>query len=276
MNIATDRLALVTGGASGFGLATAKALADRGARVVIADVDDGRLQEAARVDPRLRPVAFDVTKGSDVSEGVRSAREVLGGLDTVILCAGVIQMKALADLTEDEWDLSLDVNLKGAFLVSQAAAPPLKESGRGRIVAIGSDAARRGYAWLEAYCASKFGLMGLCESLAVELAPFRVTVNCVLPASCPTSGMGQTLLRLKAEVTKRSEEEVLASIASSFPLGRYVEKSDVVNAILYFVSEEAGFLTGVSLDIDGGEHLGYTPGLDQPQDRSDVEETGAT
>jgi hypothetical protein len=79
--------------------------------------------------------------------------------------------------------------------------------------------------------------------------------------------MGQMLLKLKAEVTGRSEQEVLTSIASSFPLGRYVDEADVVSGILYFISEHAGFLTGVSLDIDGGEHLGYTPGLDQPQDR---------
>jgi meso-butanediol dehydrogenase / (S,S)-butanediol dehydrogenase / diacetyl reductase len=271
MNIARDRRVLVTGGASGFGLGTAKALADRGARVVISDVDEARLREAAEADPRLRPVAFDVRKPSAVAVGVAAAVEVLGGLDTLLISAGVIHVKPLDEVTEADWDLTLDVNLKGAFLVSQAAVPALRESGRGRIVAVASDAARRGYPWLEAYVASKFGLVGLCESLAVELAPARVTVNCVLPASCPTTGMGQMLLKLKSEITGRTEQEVLASIATSFPLGRYVEEADVVNAILYFVSEDAGFLTGVSLDIDGGEHLGYTPGLDQPQDR---EETG--
>jgi meso-butanediol dehydrogenase/(S,S)-butanediol dehydrogenase/diacetyl reductase len=279
VNLAPGRLALVTGGASGFGLATARALADRGASVVIADVVEDKLKEAANADPRLIPVAFDVTDAAAVAEGVASARAALRGLDTLVLCAGVIHVKPLDEVTERDWDLTLDENHKRAFLVSQAAAPALRESGRGRIVAIASDAARRGYAWYTAYCASKFGLVGLCESLAIELAPARVTVNCVLPASCPTTGMGQMLVRLKSKVTKRSEEEVLASIASSFPLGRYVDEADVVNAILYFVSDDASFLTGVSLDIDGGEHLGYTPGLDQPQDRPDrqeLEEAGTT
>jgi meso-butanediol dehydrogenase/(S,S)-butanediol dehydrogenase/diacetyl reductase len=268
MGIAPGRRALVTGGASGFGLATARALADREAEVVIADVDRGMLDRAVEEDPRLRAVALDVTDAAAVAEVVASARETLGGLDTAILCAGVIHVKPLDDVTEANWDLTLDVNLKGAFLVSQAAAPALGESGRGRIVAIASDAARRGYPWLQAYCASKFGLIGLCESLAIELAPTSVTVNAVCPASCPTTGMGQALLRLKAEVTGRSEEQVLASIARSFPLGRYVHEDDVVNAILYFVSDEASFVTGVSLDIDGGEHLGYTPGLDRPDPES--------
>jgi meso-butanediol dehydrogenase/(S,S)-butanediol dehydrogenase/diacetyl reductase len=274
MNIAGGRRALVTGGASGFGLGIARALANHGAGVVIADVDEGRLSEATHADPRLESVAFDVTKPKAVSEGVHAAQELLGGIDSLVLCAGVIHVKPIEELSEAEWDLTLDVNLKGAFLVSQAAIPGLRESGRGRIVAIASDAARRGYPFLEAYCASKFGLVGLCESLAVELAPSQVTVNCVLPGSCPTTGMGQMLLRLKAERTKRSEEEVLASIAGSFPLGRYVEEADVVSAIMYFLSEDASFLTGVSLDIDGGEHLGYTPGLDQPQDRAERERTG--
>jgi meso-butanediol dehydrogenase/(S,S)-butanediol dehydrogenase/diacetyl reductase len=269
VNIAPDRLALVTGGASGFGLATARALADRGATVVISDVDEDRLHHAAADDGRLQRVAFDVRDPEAVAEGVGLARERMGGLDTLVICAGVIHVKPLDDVTEADWDLTLDVNLKGAFFVTQAAAPALRESGRGRVVAIASDAARRGYPWLEAYVASKFGLVGLCESMAVELAPSKTTVNCVLPASCPTTGMGQMLLKLKAEVTGRTEQEVLESIASSFPLGRYVEEADVVSAILYFVSEDAGFLTGVSLDIDGGEHLGYTPGLDQPQDRSE-------
>jgi meso-butanediol dehydrogenase/(S,S)-butanediol dehydrogenase/diacetyl reductase len=271
MNVAPDRRVLVTGGASGFGLGTAKALADHGAQVVISDVDEARLREAADADGRLTPVAFDVRKPDEVARGVASAQEALGGLDTLVICAGVIHVKPLDDVTEADWDLTLDVNLKGAFLVSQAAAPALRESGRGRIVAVASDAARRGYPWLEAYVASKFGLVGLCESMAVELAPARVTVNCVLPASCPTTGMGQMLLKLKSEVTGRTEQEVLASIASSFPLGRYGAVADGVNAILYLRSVDAAFLTGVSLDIDGGEHLGYTPGLDQPQDR---EETG--
>jgi meso-butanediol dehydrogenase / (S,S)-butanediol dehydrogenase / diacetyl reductase len=268
MGVAPDRRALVTGGASGFGLATARALADRGAAVVIADVDQKTLDRAVETDPRLTAVAFDVTDAGAVAQGVAASRELLGGLDTLVLCAGVIHVKPLDEVAEADWDLTLNVNLKGAFLVSQAAAPALRSSGRGRIVAVASDAARRGYPWLEAYCASKFGLVGLCESLAIELAPAGVTVNSVCPASCPTTGMGQMLLKLKAEVTGRTEEQVLSSIARSFPVGRYVHEDDVVNAIVYFLSDEAAFVTGVSLDIDGGEHLGYTPGLDQPDPAS--------
>ena len=260
MTIAPDRKALVTGGASGFGLAVARKLADQGARVAIADLDETRLEAAARDDGRLVPVALDVTDKASAEAGISRAVSELGGLDTLVSCAGVIHVKPLDEVTESDWDLTLDVNLKGAFLVSQAAAPSLKSSGRGRIVAIASDAARRGYPWLQAYCASKFGLVGLCESLAVELAQHQVTVNCVCPAACPTTGMGQGLLAWKAELTGKSDEEVLASIAAAHPLGRYATEDDIASAVLYFVSDEGAFLTGVSIDVDGGEHLGFIPG----------------
>jgi meso-butanediol dehydrogenase / (S,S)-butanediol dehydrogenase / diacetyl reductase len=260
LGIGSQRKALVTGGASGFGFAVARALADQGARVVIADVNADQLESAQANDSRLVAKQLDVTHTEAVRDAVAQAEKELGGIDTLVTCAGVIHVKPLADVTEADWDRTLDVNLKGTFLVSQAAAPALRASGRGRIVAIASDAARRGYPWIQAYCASKFGLVGLCESLAVELAADQVTVNCVCPCACPTTGMGQGLTAWKVEVTGKSEEEVLASIAASQPLGRYAREDDVVAAILFFLSDEASFLTGVSLDVDGGEHLGYIPG----------------
>lgn len=260
MAIASDRKALVTGGASGFGFAVARSLAGHGAQVIIADVNEAQLERAAKDDPRLMPIQLDVTNAAEIRRGVAKAVQALDGLDTVVSCAGVIRVKPLDEVTEADWDLTLDVNLKGAFLVSQAAAPALRASRRGRIVAIASDAARRGYPWIQAYCASKFGLVGLCESLAIELAADGVTVNCVCPGACPTTGMGKGLTAWKAETSGKTEEEVLASIAATFPLGRYVYEEDVVAAILYFISEEASFITGVALDVDGGEHLGFIPG----------------
>lgn len=256
----SERRAFVTGGGSGFGLAAALALLARGARVAVADVDRAGLERARARDPRLATIELDVTDAGAVREAVARARDELGGLDTVLACAGVIHVKPLDEVSEADWDRTLAVNLKGTFLVCQAAAPALRASGRGRIVAIASDAGRRGYPWIQAYCASKFGLVGLCQSLAAELAPDRVTVNCVCPSACPTTGMGQELTTRKAEVTGASEEEVLAAIASSQPLGRPAGEDDVVEAALFFLSDEASFLTGVALDVDGGGQLGRLPG----------------
>jgi NAD(P)-dependent dehydrogenase (short-subunit alcohol dehydrogenase family) len=259
--IATDRKALVTGGGAGFGLAIARHLLDNGAQVAIADIDERRL-EAARADlgDRTLAIRVDVRDEASVRAAVTQAADSFGGLDTVVNCAGVIHIKPLEDVASADWDQTLGVNLKGAFLVSQASAPLLRASGRGRIVSISSDAGKRGYAWIQAYCASKFGLIGLTESLAVELATDQTTVNCVCPVGCPTTEMGKEILDWKVEQTGKPPNEILAIAAGTNPLGRNATEDDVAEAVMFFISEEASFLTGTALDVDGGAHLGFLPG----------------
>jgi NAD(P)-dependent dehydrogenase (short-subunit alcohol dehydrogenase family) len=261
VELAPDRIALVTGGAAGFGLATARLLRRHGARVTLVDLDAGRLERAAaELGDDVLPIAADVTSPDAMTDAVQRCVDRFGGLDTLVVSAGVIHVKDLADVTESDWDRTLDVNLKGAFLTMQAAAPALVASGRGRVVAIGSDASKRGVGGITAYCASKFGLIGLVESVAAELAPRNVTVNCVCPVGCPTTEMGRALADWKARHTGHSVEEVVAAAARTNPLGRNATEDDVAQAILYFVSEAGAFLTGVALDVDGGASLGAIPG----------------
>ena len=156
-------------------------------------------------------------------------------------------------LSEADWDLTLDVNLKGAFLCCQAAAPALTASGRGRIVTISLDAGHRGFPSLHADRASKFGLIGLTESLAGELAP-KVTVNSVCPVGVASTGMGQHVLSWKVG-TGRTPDEILAGVARGLPLGRGATETDIADAVLFFISEAASFITGVALDVDGGSTL---------------------
>jgi meso-butanediol dehydrogenase/(S,S)-butanediol dehydrogenase/diacetyl reductase len=261
VTVAGDRKALVTGGGSGFGLEIARRLVGAQAQVAILDVDRDRLAHAAEQLGRgVLTLDADVRSPEAVKEAVGRAASDLGGLDTLVNSAGVIHIKPLEEVTEPEWDLTLDVNLKGAFLMAQAAARHLRASGRGRIVSIASDAGKRGFAWIQAYSASKFGLVGLTESLAVELAPDQVTVNCVCPVGCPTTEMGQGVLAWKVQTTGRSSEEVTAAAARTNPLGRNATEADVAEAVLWFVSDEAAFVTGVALDVDGGAHLGFMPG----------------
>ena len=165
------------------------------------------------------------------------------------------------EVTEADWDLTLDVNLKGAFFAIQAASKYLIDSGRGRIVAISSDAGKRGYSQVQAYCASKFGLIGLIESCAIELAPTQVTVNCVCPVGVPTTGMGQQVANWKSQTGNISVAQVKSAAAAAFPLGRNPTETDVTKTIAFFISDEAAFLTGCALDVDGGAHLGYMPGV---------------
>jgi NAD(P)-dependent dehydrogenase (short-subunit alcohol dehydrogenase family) len=164
-------------------------------------------------------------------------------------------------VTEADWDLTLDVNLKGAFLAMQAAAPHIADAGtRGRIVAISSDAGKRGFGSIAAYSASKFGLIGLVESVAVELAPSGATVNAVCPVGAPGTGMGRQVLDMKVRATGAAPEAIVAAAARTNPLGRNATEADVAAAIEFFLTDEAAFLTGNALDVDGGAHLGFLPG----------------
>jgi meso-butanediol dehydrogenase/(S,S)-butanediol dehydrogenase/diacetyl reductase len=251
------RKALITGGASGFGLHVARRLADDGASVALLDVDAARLEAAAAgIGSSAIALSADVRSPASVTAAVDECVAAFGGLDTLVLSAGVIHVKPLAEVTEEDWDRTLEVNLKGAFLTAQAVAPALRASGRGRIVAISSDAGRRGFTMTHAYCASKFGLIGLIEALAAELAPDQVTANCVCPVGCPTTGMGEELLAQKVSDSGASPEEIMRRTARGNPLGRNASEDDVAQAVLFFVSDAAAFLTGVALDVDGGAHLG--------------------
>lgn len=263
MTLATGRRALITGGASGFGLETARRLAAAGAQVALADSSTVALEAAvAELGPDVLAIPCDVRSPARVAGAVEMAVARFGGLDTLVVSAGVIHIKPLADVSEQDWDLTLDVNLKGAFLSMQAAAAHLVAAGpgRGRIVAISSDAGRRGFAWIAAYTASKFGLVGLVESVAVELAPQGVTVNAVCPVGAPDTGMGRQVLDWKMQATGKDAGEIQAAAARTNPLGRNATPGDVAAAVLWFLDDTASFITGVALDVDGGAHLGFLPG----------------
>lgn len=256
----TPRRVLITGGASGFGKHIAGTLKAAGDEVAIGDIDEGHV---ARTSQELDVAGFvvDVRIRGQVESLVAEAAATMGGLDALVVSAGVFQMGPLDEITEEVWDRVLDVNLKGAFLTAQAAAPHLRSSGRGRIVLIGSDCGRRGFAGQAAYVASKFGLNGLGEALAAELAGDRVTVNTVCPVGCPTTGMGQEVLDRKIAANHRSAEEIMAAAALTNPVGRNATETDITRAVQFLLDEASDFLTGLSLDIDGGAHLGSVPGL---------------
>jgi NAD(P)-dependent dehydrogenase (short-subunit alcohol dehydrogenase family) len=261
VSVAPGRTAVVTGAGSGIGLQAARQLAAEGCLVGLVDLDGERLDAAVEELGADRALALeaDVTSPPAVRHAIDTAEERFGGLDTLVVSAGIIHIKPLAEVSERDWDRTLDVNLKGAFLTCQAAAPALTASCRGRVVTIASDAGRRGFAQLHAYCASKFGLVGLTEVLAAELAP-HVTVNCVCPVGVPTTGMGQQVLSWKQSTTGTDPEGIKAATARGNPLGRNASEADVANAILFFVSDAADFLTGVVIDVDGGAKLSAIPG----------------
>ena len=262
MKVAQDRKALVTGGASGFGREIARTLKAAGAAVAVVDLNAQSAEEtAAELGAGALGIGADVRSAADVRAAVDRTVEAFGGLDTLIVSAGIFHMADFEEVTEEDWDRTLDVNLKGAFLATQAAMPHLRASGRGRVVMISSDAGKRGFAAIAPYTASKFGLNGLMESVAAEVAADNVTVNTLCPVGCPTTGMGQEVLAEKIKLTGDTPETIMARAAATNPLGRNVLESDVADAVLFLVSEHSSFITGVALDVDGGASLGSVPGV---------------
>jgi NAD(P)-dependent dehydrogenase (short-subunit alcohol dehydrogenase family) len=263
MQIAEGRRALITGGASGFGLEIATRLSAAGAQVAVLDIDGANAQQAAAaLGAGAIGLAADVRSMEQMRAAAAQCAERFGGLDTVVMSAGVFHMGPLDEITEADWSRVIGVNLTGCFTTAQATMPLLSASGRGRMVTIGSDGGRRGYPLQLAYTASKFGVVGLTESLAAEFAADNVTVNCVCPVGCPTTEMGQQVLKRKLEGGSRTADDVIRAAAATNPLGRNATEADVAEATLFFVSESASFLTGVALDVDGGASLGAVPGVE--------------
>jgi len=252
-----DRRALVTGGASGLGLGTARRLLEIGARVAIADLPAAL--ERLAVDDKLRftAIPIDVTDDASVAACVAAAAKALGGLDTLVNSAGVFQFRALEEISTAEWDRILDVNLRGTFLVMREAMPHLKASGRGRVVNISSDAGKTGFPLLGAYCASNFGVVGLTQAVAVEAAPHGVRINAVCPGTVAETAMGKVVIEQKIELGYgRTPDEVVRRGAESFPLRRVGAVADVVDAIMFLISESSSWITGESINIDGGSLAG--------------------
>lgn len=254
--IAPGRRALITGGASGFGFGVAERLLMAGASVAIADVDARAVQDAATHLPGALPIEMDVTDRASVVRGIGQVVDSFGGLDTLVNSAGVFEFRAFEEIPEREWDWILGVNLKGVFLSCQAAMPHLRASGRGRIVNLSSDAGKKGYALISAYVASKFGVVGLTEALAAEFGPFGVTVNAVCPSTVSDTRMGQKVLQQKVELFGKPAPQVLDEGASSYPLRRLGTVADVADTILFLISESAGWISGESINIDGGNLSG--------------------
>jgi NAD(P)-dependent dehydrogenase (short-subunit alcohol dehydrogenase family) len=256
-SFAPDRKALVTGGANGIGLGVARALRAAGAKVAIADLPAALERMEADGKRAFVPVPMDVTDDASVVTGVVAAATALGGLDTLVNSAGIFQFRAIEGITTLEWDRIIDVNLKGTFLAMREAMPHLKASKRGRVVNISSDAGKRGFALLGAYCASKFGVVGLTQAVGAEVAPDGVRVNAVCPGSVSETGMGRVVIEQKIALGHgASADEVMQRGAASFPLRRVGTVEDVVSAVMFLVSENANWITGESINIDGGSLAG--------------------
>ena len=247
MNRLSGKTALITGAASGFGAEMARHFAAQGARVLIADIQEGPAREVASgIGAQAVALRCDVTVRADVDAAVARARSQFGRLDIVVNNAGwTHRNKPLLEVSEAEFDRVYDINVKSIFHMTQAVVPLMREQGGGVILNIGSTAGIRPRPGLTWYNGSKGAVNLLSKSMAVELAPMKIRVNCIAPV------IGHTAL-LESFMGVPDTPENRAKFISTIPLGRMSEPGDVARAAVFLASDEAAFITGVEFPVDGG------------------------
>ncbi len=243
-----DRTVLVTGGGRGVGRAIALRFAAAGERVLAVGRDRGVLEEVAReASGTVEVEQCDVTD----EESVAALFEHAGQVDVLVNNAGVSTSAPLARTSLEEWSHQLAVNATGAFLCTRAALPGMAERGHGTIVTVASTAGLVGYRYTAGYTASKHAAVGLMRAVATELAGTGVTANAVCPAFVDTEMTRRSAARI-SQTTGRSEEEALAALAGTSPLGRLLQPDEVAVAVEFLASEEAAAINGQTIVIDGG------------------------
>jgi 3-oxoacyl-[acyl-carrier protein] reductase len=240
-----DRVAIVTGGARGIGKAIALTFLREGAKVAIIDSDKERLELLKKeIDPKNKGVMVipcDITKSSEVNGMVNQIHKKFGRIDVLVNNAGIIRRGTIETVTEEDWDRVIEVNLKGTFNCCKAVAGIMKQQGYGKMINVSSIAGKMGdITSAPGYGPSKAGVDALTKTLARQLAPYGINVNGVAPHAIETE--------MSAQWSEERRKEIVASI----PLGRFGKPEDVANAVLFLASEEASFITGEILDVNGG------------------------
>jgi NAD(P)-dependent dehydrogenase (short-subunit alcohol dehydrogenase family) len=255
-----DSVVIVTGAASGMGRDCALEFAKRGANVVISDVRNDPLLETSReiesLGAHYLSMKVDVISNYDVERMVQETLKKFGKIDVLINNAGAYRYGNVVDLNEKDWDFVMDVNVKGIFLCSRAVARQMIKQGRGKIINVSSIAGKTAYAGDSVYCASKFAVIGFTQSLALELARYRINVNAV----CPGIIFGTDLQEkpggfVEADMWKTGitdPEEMKKTKESWVPLGRAGRPEDVTKLVLFLASEDSDYITGQAINVDGG------------------------
>lgn len=244
----TNRVAVVTGSGStrGFGRAAALMLAGQGCDIVSADINATGVEETAKMARELGRkaigVAVDVSDPESVKNLMKKTVDTFGKIDILLNVAGISQQKSTLDLTLEDWNRMISINLGGVFFCIQAALPYMKEKGYGRIVNVSSIAAKNGGGVFAGsnYIAAKSGVIGLTRAIGKEMAPFGISTNCVAPGPSNTDLV----------------DTDFTPLAKSIPAGRIANQADIAAALTFLASEEAGYITGVTINVNGGFYMG--------------------
>jgi len=243
------KVALITGGRQGMGKSHALLLAKSGAKVVVSDISqedcEKVVKEIEKSGGEAIAIKCDVSKKTEVDDMVKKTIAKWGKIDILVNNAGICQFKPFLELTEEEWDKTLNINLKGYFLCAQAAAKEMVKQKSGVIVNIASIAMGQvgiGIPYIVHYCASKGGIVAMAEALAAELAPFNIRVNTIAPGGIDTP----------MAAAAKTDPETLEKSLSRIPMHRFGQPQEVSNAVLFLASDESSYITGATLVVDGG------------------------
>jgi 3-oxoacyl-[acyl-carrier protein] reductase len=230
---------LVTGGAQGIGYEIARYFVDAGARVSVLDRDAAQLKQAWDGRDGVRQVALDVVDSAAVDEAVEGIVAWAGGIDVAVNNAGITRDAVVWKLTDEQWKAVLDVHLGGTFAVTRAVIPHMRAAGSGRIVNVTSYTGMHGNVGQANYAAAKGGIIGFTKSVAKEVARFGITVNAISPNA-------------STAMVAAIPPERLAEMTATVPLGRFAEPAEMAPAIGFLASEQAAYVTGIVLPVDGG------------------------
>ena len=238
-----EKVALITGGANGIGLATVLRFAKEGAKIIMWDVSEGGKDVVENLNKEGHEAIFkkvSVTNLHEVQNAVAEAHAHFGRIDILINNAGITRDRTLLRMSKQEWDDVIAVNLTGVFNCTQAVAPIMKEQNYGRIVSASSNVAIRGNFGQTNYVATKSAIIGMTKVWAMELGRYGITANCIAPGFIQTA------------MTDLMPEEVRKQTIPHIPLGKWGVPDDIANGYLYLASDEASFVSGICLTIDGG------------------------
>lgn len=243
-----DRSVIVTGGSKGIGKGIAKVFAAQGAKIMIAARGEKEavqaVEELVKTGAVAEYILCDVSDEEQVVAMVTKTAERFGGVDILCANAGVFPQKKIIELTSDDWDMVMAVNLKSSFLCVKACIPYFEKAGKGRVVLTSSITGPvTGYPGWSHYGASKSGQLGFLKTAAMELSKYNTTINAVMPGNIITEGL------------EGLGQEYLDTMAASIPLKRLGKVEDIGNAALFFASEEASYITGQTIIVDGGQIL---------------------
>jgi sorbitol-6-phosphate 2-dehydrogenase len=262
--ILQDRIALVTGGAQGLGAAICARLAHEGCHVVVADLNETKAAGTARdiaaaTGRRLLAVKVDVTDEAQVEAMVKRAVQEFGRLDLLVSNAGILIAEDVTDFPTEKWRAVIDVNLFGYFLCAKHAARVMKSQKSGVILEINSKSGKKGSFKNSAYAASKFGGIGLTQSIALELAEFGVRVNAICPGNLLDSPLWtegpNALFKQYARNRGVSEEEIRKIYVDQVPMKRGCTYEDVCNVVVFLASDQSSYMTGQAINVTGGQEM---------------------